>query len=122
MHGGADPGSNPMPTNVKTKSVGSIWADASRNETWFAIVLKALVHCHPPVPLRKLYELIEPHPKTSGRQHWRAKVRQTLELSDRFVRVAPGTWDLASRHPAKAIEKFDRRRRARHPRRNGSTS
>jgi hypothetical protein len=104
-----------MHTKARPKSKRAIWKKASKLDTWFAVVLKALAACDPPAPLSKLYELIEPHPKTRGRKHWQAKVRQTLEASDKFVRVGPGTWDLASQHSAKALNKFERQRRERYP-------
>lgn len=116
VHGGADPGSNPMHTN-ESQADRTVWKNASRHETWLDVVLKALIHCHPPAPLSKLYEQIEPHPKCRGRKHWKAKVRQTLEQSDKFIRVSDGVWDLSSQHSAKAVKKFDRRRRKRYPRR-----
>ncbi|MCC6217857.1 MAG: hypothetical protein IT376_23570 [Polyangiaceae bacterium] len=106
-----------MHTNEKPKTARGIWKNAKRQDTWFTIVLKALIRCHPPAPLSKLYELIEPHPKTRGRKYWQAKVRQTLELSDTFIRTAPGMWDLSSQHSAKAVKKFERQRRRRYPRR-----
>jgi hypothetical protein len=106
-----------MHTNEKPKTARGIWKNATRHDTWFTIVLTALTRSHPPVPLPKLYELIEPHLKTRGRKHWQAKVRQVLELSETFVRTAPGMWDLSSQHSAKAIKKFERRRRSRYPRR-----
>jgi hypothetical protein len=111
-----------MHPNGKTKADRHTRKGASKNETWLALVLKVLTDHQSPVPLPKLYELVEPHPKTEGRKHWKAKVRQTLEQHDEFVRVGDGIWDLSSRHSAKALVKFASRRRERYPRRSEAAS
>lgn len=59
-------------------------------ETWRGIVAEVL-HRAGPVPLGELYKRLADHPKTHGRRHWRAKVRQTLQQGG-FQRVATGVW------------------------------
>lgn len=114
-HGGADPGSNHMRTDNKNTSTNDLWTNASTTDTWRDIVTKALIANGEPVPLKKLYELVEPHPKAQGKKWFRARLRETLESSPTFTRVAQGVWDLSSRHSDAEVSKFETLRRERYP-------
>lgn len=45
-----------------------------------------------PVELATLYRAFQRHPKARANRHWRQKLRQVLQRSDRLERVAQGTW------------------------------
>ena len=50
------------------------------------------------VSLDKIYEEIEPHKKAQGNPHWKAKVRQTLQMLAKIgsaTHVAYGKWCVA---------------------------
>lgn len=59
--------------------------------TWKDVVLSAVRERRGPASLSDIYRSLARHPKTRGRTHWQAKVRQVLQLGP-FERVGPGTW------------------------------
>lgn len=97
-------------------SRASLWRDASESDTWQHIVSRALATAGGTASLSMLYALIERHPKTASRKHWRAKVRQVLQASEAFVRVDDGLWSQASGHSAAEIARYNALRRTRYPR------
>jgi len=82
------------------------FANASPTETWTAIVTRALIGLGKNAKLHDLYGVIERHPKTNGREHWQAKVRQVLQRSGAFVRVEPSRWSFASLYSAAELVAF----------------
>ena len=102
------------------ESLPELWRDAKSTDTWRSIVVDAFWHVGGTVRLDRLYSLIEPHPKTAARAHWRAKVRQVLQTSSRFVRVGTGTWSLASKHTDEEVKEFEACRRKRYPRKDSN--
>jgi hypothetical protein len=79
------------------------------------IVRQALVALKGKGSLKELYALVESHPKTRGKEHWQAQLRQVLEGSSQFVRVESGVWALALKYSAKKVAKFNRIRRKEYP-------
>lgn len=105
-----------MSQNETPKDLKTPWTNALVSDTWTMIVAQALGACSGPTTLGEIYSIIEQHPRASaGNTHWRNKVRQQLQASKRYVRVGPGTWDLAARYEASQNEEFERLRRARYP-------
>ncbi len=94
------------------------WGPASRSWTWKKIVAASLAAYGGTASLAQLYSIIEPHPGTRTRKHWKAKIRQVLELSDKVIRMDRGVWSLASKHKAKTIRKLKARRRRLYPKRS----
>jgi len=64
---------------------------AALEPSWREVVSEWLQHHSGPVALADLYRALSRHPKTRGREHWREKVRQTLQRGV-GERVAPGVW------------------------------
>ena len=63
--------------------------------TWRDVVAAVLENTNGAVPLEYLYEKIAPHSKAKKNQHWREKVRQTLQISpEHFSHTARGMWAL----------------------------
>lgn len=90
------------------------------SETWHTLVYQALAAMGGQAPLRALYGALAKHPKTQGRANWQAKVRQTIQASDKFVRIGPGVWALSQLHSADEIAAFDTKRRERYTRQSAS--
>lgn len=66
--------------------------------TWRDVVASVLESCDGAVSLTYLYEQIEPHKKARANQHWREKIRQSLQMhSDYFVHTERGMWMLAGK-------------------------
>jgi len=96
----------------------------ARSDRWSDIVCHALKALGGQAPLKAIYKIIERHPRTQGSDecNWRAKVRQTIQADDRYVRVAPGVWAFANRYSPQTVAKLRRLRRARYPRRSMRTA
>jgi hypothetical protein len=45
--------------------------------------------------LDQIYALIEGSKKTQTNQHWKEKIRQTLQLHDNFISIERGIWGLS---------------------------
>lgn len=71
----------------------TLHAGAAVSERWQDIV-SGVLEKHGAVPLDVLYREISKHSRTRGADHWREKVRQTLQRGP-FVAVERGTWALA---------------------------
>lgn len=59
--------------------------------TWDQLLRETMARQGGPVTISDLYRSLARHPKARGRQHWRAKVRQTLQRGD-FTRLERGVW------------------------------
>lgn len=71
-----------------------IFVAAGGDPTWAEVVLAALAGLGGTARLTDLYQALAGHPKTAGRAHWRAKVRQTVQR-DLFRRTGAGAYALA---------------------------
>lgn len=70
----------------------------SQSATWKDVVYAVLRQLGASASLDKIYEEIEPHKKTQGNPHWKAKVRQTLQMlakTGSATHVAYGKWCVA---------------------------
>lgn len=70
----------------------------SQSATWKDVVYAVLRQLGTSVYLDKIYEEIEPHKKAQGNPHWKAKVRQTLQMlakTGSATHVAYGKWCVA---------------------------
>lgn len=94
-----------------------VWNGSARSFTWTQLVTHALTRLGGTASLTLLYSVIERHPRTRTRKHWKAKVRQVLEMSDAFVRVDRGVWSLSSKYKAKTLKKLNAVRRELYPKR-----
>lgn len=63
--------------------------------TWREVVRDAFAGLGAEASLQELYAMIEGHPKTKGRMHWQAKVRQQVQ-GNLFVRTGPARYAVAS--------------------------
>lgn len=69
-------------------------AVASLDMSWRNLVLAWVKLQGGPVSVSDAYRFFARHPKTAGRPHWRAKVRQTLQRV--ATRVAPEVWEVVA--------------------------
>lgn len=70
----------------------------SHSATWKDVVYAVLRQLGASASLDKIYEEIEPHKKAQGNPHWKAKVRQTLQMLAKTgvaTHVAYGKWCVA---------------------------
>lgn len=70
----------------------------SKCATWKDVVYAVLQQLGASASLDKIYEEIEPHKKTQGNPHWKAKVRQTLQMlakTGSATHVSYGKWCVA---------------------------
>lgn len=79
---------------VLTKSV-FLDLKKSIQVTWRDLIQTALQELGGKAPLSKLYEVIETTEKAKQNQHWKAKVRQILQIHDNFAPIDKGIWKLA---------------------------
>lgn len=113
---GADPGTYPMSTMTTTPTTMTADMNGPQPESWYILVRRALVSLGGQTSLQSVYAALAKSPKAQGRLNWHAKVRQTIQASDQFVRVGPGMWALSERFTADEIAAFERERRERFPR------
>lgn len=66
----------------------------SKCATWRDVVA-AVLEDYGPSTLEQIYSRIEGHKKTQANQHWREKVRQTLQMYPMFNSVERGVWQAA---------------------------
>ena len=63
--------------------------------TWRDVVASVLEQCSGAVSLTYLYQQIEPHKKAQANKWWKEKVRQTLQINQKyFVHIGRGMWML----------------------------
>ena len=70
----------------------------SKCATWKDVVYAVLQQLGASASLDKIYEEIEPHKKTQENPHWKAKVRQTLQMlakTGSATHVSYGKWCVA---------------------------
>lgn len=63
--------------------------------TWRDVVAAVMEDCGP-LPLDKIYEKIAGHSKAQSNPHWKDKIRQVLQMYDKFKRVDRGVWVIAA--------------------------
>ncbi|MCM3716284.1 hypothetical protein M3202_19760 [Alkalihalobacillus oceani] len=62
--------------------------------TWRDLIQGALDYLGGKASLQDIYTLIEGSQKTISNNHWKEKIRQTLQLHDNFISVDRGVWKL----------------------------
>jgi hypothetical protein len=62
--------------------------------TWRTLVRDALKHCGGVAPLATLYAALEANPRAKINSHWKAKIRQCVQLDPLIERVEKGVWRL----------------------------
>jgi hypothetical protein len=62
--------------------------------TWRTLVREALKRCGGVAPLATLYAALEANPKTKINTHWKAKIRQSVQLDPLIEHVEKGVWRL----------------------------
>lgn len=69
----------------------------SINITWKDLIAATLENIGGKASLNIIYSKIENHKKVNNNQHWKEKIRQTLQLNKNiFVNIDKGIWALAS--------------------------
>lgn len=68
----------------------------SKSATWRDVVTAVMEKLNKNATLSEIYEQIDGHAKCATNQNWQAKVRQTLQQSNRFVHVNEGVWAMAA--------------------------
>jgi phage N-6-adenine-methyltransferase len=78
-----------FPRSVLVAAIGS--------ETWREVAAAALRDARGPVALADLYRAVADHPKAKMNPHWRAKLRQVLQIGrgTDFLHVGRGQWRAA---------------------------
>lgn len=66
-----------------------------KGASWKDVVAEVMEHSGKAMSLNEIYQSIEGHKKTENNQHWKDKVRQTLQLHKIFSHVDKGIWALA---------------------------
>lgn len=64
----------------------------SRNATWRDVIAAILEDAKCPMSLDEIYAAVEGHKKCTENQHWRDKVRQTLQIYNCFQSIQRGIW------------------------------
>lgn len=64
------------------------------NITWRDLIQGAMEWLGGQANLQQIYELIDGSKKTKGNQHWKEKIRQTLQMHENFASVTRGVWRL----------------------------
>lgn len=104
------------PSSASTREART-WPESTHGFTWPEIVRTVLEDAHGEVTLGELYAQVESHPKTAGKKHWQARLRQVLEAGSDFVRVRSGVWSLVTRYPEEKVAEFHRLRAEQCPKR-----
>ena len=92
------------------------WSEESHSWTWPMIVQQTLNYLgRKDVALSSIYDAIGTHPKTQGKQHWKDRVRATIERDPQYVRTGPGLWSFAYLFSNEEVAEFRRLRRERWP-------
>lgn len=66
-----------------------------KNITWRDLVQGAVEWLGGKATLSEIYEVIDGSKRTATNSNWKAKIRQTLQLTDNFINVDRGVWSLA---------------------------
>lgn len=66
------------------------------NTTWRAAIRQALTHLGGTATLQDLYAALGDHPRAQERTHWKAKVRQVVQLYPEFQHIDRGTYALTA--------------------------
>lgn len=69
------------------------WSVVVIPKTWAQVVVDAFADADR-LTLPELYDRIKGHPKTDGRRHWKAKVRQIVQREHCFERLSRGVWQI----------------------------
>lgn len=80
---------------MPTRTNGKQRARLPETATWRELVysaLKALDNDGEGVPLQLLYDVIDGHSKAEANPHWKAKIRQTVQLHPEIESVSKGVW------------------------------
>ena len=91
-----------IPITVTRKVVKNLCESALA--TWRDLVQAALEHLGGTSNLEALYKLLEGTDKAKKNQHWKAKIRQTLQLGREFASVDRGIWSLQSTYQQSSIK------------------
>jgi hypothetical protein len=62
--------------------------------TWRILVRDALKRCGGVAPLAILYSALSDNPRAKINPHWKAKIRQCVQLDPLIERVEKGVWRL----------------------------
>lgn len=62
--------------------------------SWHSVVLNAMEKLGGRATLQELYDEIDGHAKTETNNHWKEKIRQTLQIYDDFKNVSRGVYEL----------------------------
>ncbi|MGZ9869606.1 hypothetical protein ACU3L3_14400 [Priestia endophytica] len=65
------------------------------NMTWRDLIQGALEHLGGHAQLKDIYSIVQDSKKAKKNQHWKEKVRQTLQIHDNFQSSSRGNWELA---------------------------
>lgn len=68
---------------------------AKLTSTWKAVIKRTMQAACKPMHLSELYEAIEPYAKTRDNNHWKAKIRQIVQMTSDFTRVDKGVYCIA---------------------------
>lgn len=66
-----------------------------KNITWRDLVQGAVEWLGGRGTLEEIYSVIDGSKRTASNKNWKAKIRQTLQLTDNFINVDRGVWSLA---------------------------
>lgn len=83
-----------LPGQFVPLQIPQLFAILTTTSTWREILHSVMADRTGPVRLADLYCEIAAHPKSRGRQHFKAKVRQELQRGP-YRRVGRGQWQLA---------------------------
>lgn len=64
--------------------------------TWRDVVASVLEKSGGPLTLEQIYREVDGHKKTQANQHWREKIRQTLQINPIFKSQGRGVWAMAA--------------------------
>ena len=64
--------------------------------TWKHLVASVMEELGGTASLQELYDAIKGHKRTEINKQWQAKIRQTLQINDRFESKERGVWQLAA--------------------------
>ncbi|MCY7969603.1 hypothetical protein MOB49_21460 [Bacillus haynesii] len=80
--------------NIKMTSTTITNLKKFNNITWRDLIQMALESLGGAASLKDLYQIIEGTKKAAKNNHWKEKIRQTLQLHDNFKPISRGKWRL----------------------------
>lgn len=80
---------------IKRTSTGSFDLRQFNNITWRDLIQGAMEWLGGKAKLDDIYSVIEGSKKTLSNNHWKEKIRQTLQMHDNFESVDRGVWKLS---------------------------